>query len=70
MGLDQLSDDELASRLAAEIGLSRETALRAIRSEDPDLGRAYAIRLLAARDRHREQQQEITTHRRNLRSAF
>ena len=70
MRLEDLSDEELADKLAAEIGLSRDTALRAIQSDDPDLGRAYAARLLTARDRHREQQEQVTTHRRNLRSAF
>lgn len=70
MGLEQLTDEELATRLAPEIGLSKDTALRAVQSDDPDLGCAYAVRLLAARERHREQQQQVATHRRNLRSAL
>jgi hypothetical protein len=64
----QMTDEELAAALAEEVGVELPTALRAVRSSDPDLGRPYAIRILEARTRHRDRQQQLTTHRRNLRN--
>jgi hypothetical protein len=66
---ERLNDEELADSLAAELGVATATALRAIRSDDPDLGRGFAIRLLEAHTQHRAGQQQLTTLRRNLRSV-
>jgi len=66
---EQLNDEELAAKLSEELGVSTATALRAIHSEDPDLGRGYAIRLLEAHTQHRAGQEQLTTLRRNLRSV-
>ena len=65
---DRLNDEELASRLASEVGVSEKTARRAVASSDPDLGRSYALRVLRSRRRHRDGQEQLTTHRRNLRN--
>ena len=70
MDFEELTDEQLAEMLGQEIGLSPDTALRAVSSSDPDLGREYAIRLLSARDQHRSRQEQVTNHRRNLRSSF
>jgi len=67
--IEQLNDDALAAKLADELGVSTDTALRAIRSADPDLGRGYAIRLLEAHTQHRDGQEQLTNLRRNLRST-
>jgi hypothetical protein len=67
MSLEQLSDDELATQLAEILGVGHPTALRAIQSDDPDLGRSYAVRLLQLRTQHEEGQDTLSSLRRSLR---
>lgn len=64
---ETLSNEELARRVASNLEMSPELALRAVESSDRDLGREWAISLLRARDLHRERQARITEHRRNIR---
>ena len=64
---DELSNAELSSRVAALLDMSPELALKAVESDDPELGRAWAIAVLEARDRHDARQDRITEHRENIR---
>jgi hypothetical protein len=63
---EQLSDEELAKRVSEELGLSYKSALRALRSEDPALGRDWAIAMLQGSEQHAARQQRLSDHRRAL----
>jgi hypothetical protein len=62
-----LADDQMAQRLHDLIGLDLASALRAIQSDDPDLGRAWAIAILEARDRHSARKDQLETSRGRIR---
>jgi hypothetical protein len=64
---DELSNGDLARRVAAVLEMSPELALKAVESDDPELGRTWAISLLEARDLHEARQERITEHRENIR---
>jgi hypothetical protein len=64
---EELSNTDLASRVAAVLDMSPELALKAVESDDPELGRTWAISLLEARALHDARQERITEHRENIR---
>jgi hypothetical protein len=66
---EHLSDEDLARTVSETIGLSYDSALRAIRSDDSDLGRSWAIMMLQRESRHEETQARLTHHLEALRSV-
>jgi hypothetical protein len=69
MAYDELSDEQLAKQVSKVLGLNLESARRAIKSTDPDLGRAWAISLLERENQHEKVQARLTEHRESLRSV-
>ena len=65
----ELPDEDLAREVARQTSLSFESALRAIQSEDPDLGRSWAEGLLGSLIEHEQRQEQISRHRAVIRRA-
>ena len=61
-----LTNEELAKRVSEELGLSYKSALRAVNSDDPALGREWAIAMLEGSQQHAERQERLSEHRRAL----
>jgi hypothetical protein len=64
----KLSDDDLAQQIHEATGLDVPSALRVIKSEDPELGQTWAIRILESRDRHSARMDALTEQRRRIRA--
>jgi hypothetical protein len=60
-------DEELARLLTEATEMELDSALRAVQSKDPDLGRRWAIGILEARDRHLARQERLNEQRRRIR---
>lgn len=69
MDYERWADEQLAAEVSERMGIEYETALRAVSSDDPDLGRGWAISILRRMASHEEAQARLTEHRRSLRSA-
>jgi hypothetical protein len=65
----ELTDEQLAEKVSAALDLGFDSALRAIRSEDPDLGRSWAVSLLRRENEHEAAQARLTKHREALRGV-
>jgi hypothetical protein len=62
------SDAKLAQGIVEATGLDEATALRAIESTDPTLGRAWAIAVLKSRDEQDDRMADLTQKRRRIRT--
>lgn len=69
MAYEELSDEQLAKQVGQVLGLNIESARRAIASDDPDLGRPWAIAVLKRESEHEKVQARLTGHREALRSV-
>lgn len=64
-----MTDEQLAGAVAKALGIERDVALRAVSSDDPDLGREWATSMLRRTDSHEQNLARLSHHRRALRSA-
>ena len=65
---ENLTDEQLAEAVSKTIGLRYESALRAIRSGDEDLGRPWATGILRQERRHEDSTERLSHHLQALRS--
>ncbi len=65
---ENLTDEQLAEAVSKAIGLKFESALRAIRSGDEDLGRNWATGILLREHRHEASTERLSHHLQALRS--
>jgi hypothetical protein len=68
MAFEEHSDEQLAKQVSRVLDLNLESARRAIASDDPDLGRQWAIAVLKRESEHEKVQARLTGHREALRS--
>jgi proline dehydrogenase len=66
---ENLSNPQLADKVSQTLGLALDSAIRAVESDDPDLGRSWAISILQRQNQHEETQARLTQHREALRSV-
>jgi len=66
---EQMNDEQLAEALRNALGIDRPTALRAVSSHDPDLGREWAIAILRRAESQQHNQARLSEYRRSLRSV-
>jgi len=65
-----MSDERLAEEVARALGMSEESALRAVRSVDPDLGRSWAIGILRRESSHQAGQARLSEHLAGMRISI
>lgn len=66
---EDLTDEQLAAEVSQRMGIEYDTALRAVLSDDPDLGRDWARSILRRMASHQETQARLTEYRESLRSV-
>jgi len=69
MAYEELSDEQLAKQVSQVLDLNLESARRAIASDDPDLGRLWAVAVLRRESEHEKVQARLTGHREALRNV-
>jgi hypothetical protein len=69
MAYELKTSEELAHELEQRLCMPYQSALRAVESEDRDLGRSWAIKLLEGDSEYERRQSDITRHREGLRRA-
>ena len=70
MAFEELSNEQLAKEVSQVLGLNLESVRRAIASDDPDLGRSWAVEVLKRESEHEKVQARLTGHREALRSVI
>jgi hypothetical protein len=66
---ENLSEEQLAAAVENAIGLKFASALNAIQSQDPDLGRSWAEALLQRESKHEAAQARLDQHLQVLRTV-
>lgn len=66
---EDLTDEQLATEVSHELGLEYETALRAVVSDNPALGRDWARSILRRVTSLQETQARLTEYSERLRSV-
>ena len=64
---ENLTDEQLAEAVSKTLGLRYNSALRAIRSGDEDLGRDWATGILQREHRHEASTERLSHHLQALR---
>jgi phosphoserine phosphatase len=66
---EQMTNEEIAQALAEALGIDHRTALRAVISDDPDLGRKWATSILRRAASYEHNQARLSEYQRSLRSV-
>jgi hypothetical protein len=67
---EEMSDEQLAKRISETMDLKYESALRAVRSRDPSLGRDWAISILRSRARYKQRTARLGERIASMRRAL